>query len=388
MLYLVTGTPGSGKTLNTIKFVNESPQFHHHEKKLEDGTKEKVRRNIYYFNIRDLDPELGWIEINEEQAKKWYEFPSGSVFIFDEAYDIFPAKSSGAKSPEHVTKLATHRHYGMDIFLICQKSSGQVDTFVRGLINRHQHYSRVYGLATVNRYTWETCQLNTESASIKKLANISTLKMDKKYFGKYHSADEHTHTRNLPWKDFIKFGIGAIAVIGFIVWFWITFQSVLSETEDAIDGTIDGVSAAIDPDSERYSRRQTSQQTKPLEEMTFVELHTPEIEGLPWTAPIYREVTAARSWPRPGACVEFIEPDSCVCYSQQATKVPISTEMCQQIVKEGFYDWTKDDGTAHGFSSFAATSQSAGKEENRESRAILINHRPYPRMKNSGSRIE
>lgn len=312
MLYLVTGTPGSGKTLNTIKFIRESKQFQ--------------GRNIYYFGIRDLNPEFGWTELKEDEAKAWHDLPSNSVIIFDEAYNIFPTKHGAQGTPEHVKQLAVHRHKGFDIFLICQKVVGQLDTFTRGLINRHQHYARIMGSLNINRFTWDVCQQNPDSASTRKDANVDQFRMDKKYFGVYHSADEHTHTLSVPWKKvvflFVLLGLLVLTVRSFMAYF------DRGEPEPVAVAGEGGY--AVPPPVQAQQR-----------DLTYAELVTPEIESIPWSAPIYREkFSDVQDWPRPAACYES-KRSGCRCFTQQATPLQVPESMCQAIVKGGFFDHTK-----------------------------------------------
>lgn len=311
MLYLVTGTPGSGKTLNTIKFVAEAKQF--------EG------RDIYYFGIRDLSPDLGWQELTEEEAFKWYELPSNAVIIFDEAYNVFPTKHGSQGTPEHVKRLATHRHQGHDVFLICQKVVGQLDTFVRGLINRHQHYARIMGSLNINRFTWDVCQQNPDSASTRKDANVDQFRMDKKYFGVYHSADSHTHTLSVPWKK-IVFIFVLLGMLGGLVYtikgFFIRDDPVpvTSSYSGVVGGQVMGGGSR---------------------QMSFSDLVTPEVDGFPWSAPMYREAFSdVQDWPKPSACYTS-ERTGCRCFTQQGTPLDVPDEMCLAIVSGGFFDHTR-----------------------------------------------
>jgi zona occludens toxin len=310
MLYLVTGTPGSGKTLNTIKFVAEGKQF--------EG------RDIYYFGIRDLSPDLGWQELTEEQAYKWYELPSNAVIIFDEAYNVFPTKHGSQGTPEHVKRLATHRHQGHDVFLICQKVVGQLDTFVRGLINRHQHYARIMGSLNINRFTWDVCQQNPDSASVRKDANVDQFRMDKKYFGVYHSADTHTHTLSVPWKKIVMIFVG----IGVLVLLLYQIKGFFIRDEpQPVTSTYSGAIGAPQLSSDR--------------DLTFSELVTPEVPGFPWSAPMYREAfTDVQDWPKPSACYTS-ERTGCRCFTQQGTPLDVPADMCLSIVAGGFFDHTR-----------------------------------------------
>lgn len=320
MLYLVTGTPGSGKTLNTIKFIRESKQFQN--------------RDIYVFGIRDLNPEFGWNMLDEEQAKAWHDLPSNSVIIFDEAYNIFPTKHGAQGTPDHVKKLAVHRHKGFDIFLICQKVVGQLDTFTRGLINRHQHYARIMGSLNINRFTWDVCQQNPDSASTRKDANVDQFRMDKKYFGAYHSADEHTHTLSVPWKKIAFLGVLIVLLVLCVRSFMGYFDRGQPDPHQGAQGMMQGQGGVAGPPIG------SSQQRGP-QALTFAELVTPEVASLPWSAPIYREkFTDVQDWPRPAACMDS-KSGGCKCYSQQATPLHVPFDMCKRIVAGGFFDHTK-----------------------------------------------
>lgn len=316
MLYLVTGTPGSGKTLNTIKFIRESKQF--------EG------RDIYYFGIRDLNPEFGWVELDEEQAFAWHDLPSNSVLIFDEAYNVFPTKHGAKGTPDHVKKLAVHRHKGFDIFLITQKVTGQLDPFVRGLINRHQHYARIMGSLNINRFTWDVCQQNPDSPTARRDANIDQFRMDKTYFGAYHSADTHTHTLSVPWK---KIGFLLLLLV-LLVFFVFKFMDYFNRDEpEQYSTSMSGTAPGMPP---IYQSGQSQQK-----QLTFSELVAPEVEGVPWSAPIYRDkYTDTQDWPRPAACYRSFRT-GCKCFTQQASRLDVPESMCNAIVDGGWFDHTK-----------------------------------------------
>lgn len=327
MLYQVTGTPGQGKTLNTIKFVNEEERF--------------KDRPVYYFGIKDLDDSFGWTEITEKEAFEWYDLPSGSVIIFDEAYNVFPVRHASKQPPKHVKELAVHRHKGMDIILINQKVSGQVDPFIKGLINEHHHYDRIFGTSAVNRFMWPRCCDNVNSPTERKNANTVLCKLDNKYFGKYHSADQHTHKSQLP-KGRIALFLGALVLCFGMAYYAYVQISPAPPTE---------------PNQERFNKGLSDPAGLPMgsakdpTEMTYTEAYTPEISGMPWTAPAYREVMQPVTYPRPN-CVRWSDHDrpestgkmkGCHCFSQQGTRMSVSASICNAVVKGGFFDVTKPD---------------------------------------------
>lgn len=327
MLVLVTGTPGAGKTLNTIKYISEQPQF--------------KNRDIYYFGIRDLSPEFGWNEMTEEQAYGWHDLPSGSVIVFDEAYNIFPAKHGGKDTPDHVKKLAVHRHKGFDIFLVCQKVVGQLDTFVRGLVNEHHHYQRIFGSKTVNRFVWTSCQNDPNSSGVRKNANITPCRLDKKYYGKYHSADQHTHTLQLPTG---KIALAVICLILLFILLFIFKRQMMAFAQP--EKPQPQQSSFLQGDKQQNQPNTYSQNHDPeLKRLSLAESLIPTVKGLPWTAPIYNDQLKAKTWPRPAACMilEKLESKPCKCFTQQATPLEVDYKVCIDIARNGFFDFTKSD---------------------------------------------
>jgi hypothetical protein len=105
MINLSTGLPGAGKTLFTIAFVKELA--------------DKEKRPVFYSGITDLA--LDWQEID---AEKWMDAPDGALIVIDECQRIFRPRGSAAKVPEYVSALETHRHKGLDLFLISEAAAG------------------------------------------------------------------------------------------------------------------------------------------------------------------------------------------------------------------------------------------------------------------------
>jgi len=356
MLYLVTGTPGQGKTLNTIKFVNEDARF-----------KDRV---VYQHGIKSLDDSFGWNSMDEEQARKWYDLPTGSVLIFDEAYTIFPTRHGAKQPPKHVQELATHRHSGFDIILICQKVNGQVDPFIRGLVNEHHHYDRIMGSSAVNRFMWSHCCETVNSASTRKDANTKLCTLDKKYFGKYHSADQHTHKANYP-KGRIAMFVGAIVVCGFMAYY---AYHQLSSRGDQADREAKQIVDQLGGSQEATS--------KAADNMSYVEAYTPEIKGMPWTAPAYKEIIVPVTYPKPN-CLRWSihgnhdpKQSGCRCYSQQGTLMDVSANICESIVQGGFFDVTKEDGNKNLYNNSGGSSAPRyypGAKSQKSNRAVFLN---------------
>ena len=329
MIYLFTGTPGASKTLNAIKFVNEDDTF----AIFEDGVKTDKRRPVYYFNIRDV--KLPWSELSLDEAMKWFDLPFGSVIIFDEAYDVFPQRLRG-EAPEQVKKLATHRHNGYDIVIITQKVGGQIDSFVRGLIELHYHFDRRFGTQLVTRYQFQKCCENVNDYHARKQAQAKQITIDKKYFVLYHSAEVHTVKANVPWKRFAVIPLLLIIAVA-LVWYGVS--------------TVFGGDRLPDETAQTKSSNENSSffpKASTAEKITFeqyVAQYQPRIEGLPHTAPVYDDVSKPKTYPKL-ACIIWrpdTEHETCKCITQQGTttKVPIST--CKNLANNGYFDPAKED---------------------------------------------
>ena len=145
-IYLVTGTLGAGKTLNTIQMV--------HERAKAEG------RPVYFANVNGMFEAGGltfenWHKMpnpNDEGVDlatavtphSWQNAPDGSILVIDECQKFFPATSINTKSPSYVLDLAECRHRGFDVYLITQ-SPHLIDPKIKAWVSPHIHYRRIGG---------------------------------------------------------------------------------------------------------------------------------------------------------------------------------------------------------------------------------------------------
>jgi zona occludens toxin len=307
MIFLVTGSPGGGKTLNTLKFINEDDQF--------------KDRPIYYFNIKDLT--LDWSEIEADQVKKWQSLPDNSIIVVDEAQRVFPKRSNNITAPTGVSELDTHRHRGFDFFFITQHPT-LVDHDLRKFVGQHRHYERSFGMDSTRMLTWQKAQYNVDDYHIRQEAETTRIKFDKKYYNTYKSATDHNVKKRIPAKLWFVI-IGALGSVGGIIYFVSTF----------------GVSSP-NPDLNNIpsprSLTPSLNINKSNEEFGYFENLTPRVASLPSSAPQFDSLTEPQSFPRISACVTMAVSDACQCYSQQATKINVPVAMCLQIVSDGYFD--------------------------------------------------
>lgn len=214
MIYLVTGTPGAGKTLFTILMLSE------------------VRdRPIYYYKIK-LKPAgvaalPNWTEISKEDLEHWSQYPDGSIFLVDEAHTVFPQRGTTAKLPQFIEDLAEHRHRGMDFYVIDQHPK-DVDIFIRRRTYQHWHWVNVFGMDSSTKMAWQGyTDEQPDDYHAKKKAEKSRHKFPKQVYDWYESASVHTKKKRIPWQ------IYAIPVLllvaGLLAWY--AFHVLMKEPE-------------------------------------------------------------------------------------------------------------------------------------------------------------
>lgn len=303
MISLSTGLPGAGKTLYTITYVKDLA--------------EKENRQVFYSGIKDLS--LDWQEIEPE---KWSECPPGAIVVIDECQRIFRPRRSDTKVPAYVSALETHRHNGLDIFLITQHPM-LMDASVRRLTERHWHICRRFGMQRSSIFQFESCkdQPLTQTATAQRLE----WSFPRQSFDYYKSAEVHTVKRRLPMQYYLMFIIPLIflAIVWYIYNRYYTGKSVVTPPAAAEKLTGD-------------TRQKPNGDKKSITVAEYLDQNVPRVTGLAYTAPIYDKITEPDEAPVPVACLSS-KARGCKCYSQQATLLDMPQSLCQQIVEHGFF---------------------------------------------------
>ena len=206
MLSLKTGVPGSGKTLSAVKelydALRKSPDrvvFVHGVKDLVlphrklpvrvlQGGQKIERREVV---LADGTVDLLSVVVEEEDPGSvyevdWSQVPDGALILIDEAQRVFPMRGAGQKVPAHVSFLNTHRHRGIDIWVITQHPK-LIDNAVRRLVGKHQHYRRMFGGQRAVVYEWDQCSDGLQFSSATKGAFL----YPKSVYALYKSAEVH-----------------------------------------------------------------------------------------------------------------------------------------------------------------------------------------------------
>ncbi|WP_425219092.1 zonular occludens toxin domain-containing protein [Ralstonia solanacearum] len=319
MLTLITGQPGNGKSLYTISFV--------------EAKRQAESRPVFYFGIPELT--LPWTML--EDATKWHECPEKSIIVIDEVQKVMPPRPSSSRPPQHVSELETHRHKGFDLFFMTQDPS-LVDNHLKKLAGEHIHLIRQWGRQKADLYKMQKVQDPT-NANLKRALH-STFPYPKKVFEWYKSADAHTHKKAVPFKYYLMYALPVVALATAAFGGWKLWRISHPDTPVAAARAAASVPGA--PAAPGVPGAVVPAQRGPLTAAEYVASYTPRVDGLQYTAPAYDELTRPTRVPVPAACVRI--RGGCECWTQQGTHLETPPQLCDQVVKRGFFEAFDADG--------------------------------------------
>lgn len=335
MIYLITGTPGTGKTAFAVSsIINNREGLFKYE--TEDG--EVVDRPLYFCHIDGLDEKaLKAHRLTEEQIQSAplnELVPQGSVVIVDEADYAYPTRAAAKEVPPYVKTLKELRHDGFTLILMTQHPS-MLDSYLRNLVGKHWHLERKQ--VGTKLYEFYRCETNLASACAAKGVTSDFYKPDKRAFKYYKSASVHIKFKKKLHPVF--YGMGLLLVCAPLFFYYSSgrFKRYVGAEEQPAAVAIAETSAPAQQQAaaDNYPAAPPMAASVPIG--AKVEDYRPRIANLQETAPIYDSLRQVADFPRRVACVA--SADSCNCYSQQATILPdISTAECRAIVKQRPFD--------------------------------------------------
>lgn len=346
MFVLRTGLQGNGKTLTTIKEV--------------DAKAHAEGRVVYYCNITGFKPDhpaikATWLPF--DFPERWFDLPSNSIIVIDEAQTWFRVRPQGSKVPDFATRLEIMRKDGHELHCITQ-SPKLIDSHMRQLCNMHIHYSRGNGGPIIKRWVFQNPELTVNDNKLE-FANgeSSRITIDKSFFGCYESVKDGSahHFKFRPPKALIVLGV-CLVVIAALSYRFYTNRIAPSTAQ------IDAPGAQFPQPLEQSGQASfVGSGTAPLTTEQYIESRIPRVPDLPSSAPMYDQITQPVSYPKT-FCVsskdqQLIERASskmtlgykdgrlqgCRCNTQQGSKVEISFDVCMATVENGFFDPAKPD---------------------------------------------
>ncbi|MNZ50781.1 Zonular occludens toxin (Zot) [compost metagenome] len=392
MLVIRTGLPGNGKTLNTIKEVDEKARAE--------------SRPVYYHNVAGLDPrklQAEWYEFAE--PLKWHELPHNSIVVVDEAQGSEAAPMFGVRDPrkpvpEHISAFETMRHRGHEVHLITQDPRF-IDVHARRLCNKHIHYWRIFGSQKVSRYETERVVNDVEKLSAFAQSSRTVITLDKRFFGVYTSTQAGHHIKFRPSKKFVASALvilfAVVASFYVIDGFTGDVSEPVAESESSpslgaqVVSSAKGLLPGIVP-------KDAAAVVSPAQ---YVSQRSPRVDNLPASAPLYDGLTQpvahprlycmsstdpdvyARSWQRMPSGMVNGKQTVCQCYTQQGNRVKTDFRFCLDTVEYGYFDPTiadRDAAKAQGMVDRQSPPESLQvAEQPPQIRAIGVKYQPEAR---------
>jgi len=329
VITLLTAPPGNGKTLYLVtKLVKEF----HQEVDNGDGTKTEVPRPVYYFNIPELA--LPWLKI--DNPREWQKLPAGAIVVVDEAQHVWPKRPAGAKVPDDIAAMTTHRHQGIDFVLITQ-SPKLIDSYVCELVGRHLALFRALGWHRATLYRWDEYMADWRTRSARRDALKSNFRFPKDGYKLYKSSELHTHKPTVPlifW---------SLPLLVGLLWFgWHNLSGVLDrwrnptkQGEDIAKASTfskpgQPVAATKTPAVDVADPAGISQRSKAAFSASGAGSNAAGL--LPWTDERFAKLVEPKRAPTPAGCVVRSGGEACVCYTEDATVLQVDPKFCSEFV--------------------------------------------------------
>ena len=218
MIYLITGVPGSGKSLYAISTLVQ--QLVGQTITLPNGEPGKRRLVVDGVKGLKLDHVLmapGVFGIDGQVAPgdgdgvwSWPDWcQPGDVIFIDEVQRWWRPRGNGVKPSRDVAMLETHRHKGVDFVIVTQHPM-LLDQNVRRLVGRHTHVRRMFGGLRAALYDWDSCAADPSRIGA---ATVSYWGYPKKAFDLYVSSELHTKQKQ---KIPLWLAVPVLAFVGFL----------------------------------------------------------------------------------------------------------------------------------------------------------------------------
>ena len=329
---LITGTPGSGKTLKMVSMMANDEMFQPDE----NGISRKVFTNIKGLKIPHIYietdakklPKSTDEQLSAHDMYEWIKKPEniGSIVVVDEAQDVWPARSAGSKIPENVQWLNKHRHYGIDIFVLTQGPK-LLDQTLRTLVRKHYHIaSNKMGMRTLLEF--QTCADDPLKMVSNAFSSIYTL--DKKVYDLYESAEVHTVNKVKRSKWFYTLPVILLLIPVFVGLSYKMLSSYGKKQEET--ASKEESASELKDNSASSANIETVQSSNGN---LTPEMFVPVLPEKPESKPIYNGVRQVKTFEHIAGCIEGGKT-GCTCYSQQGTPLKeITKEMCKDYARNG-----------------------------------------------------
>lgn len=314
MITLITGAPGSGKSLILVdEFLREAKEAN--RKIIADGIPDLV---IDHEPAQSVDKWTKYVEDQSSQdgKKLLFDFPQGALVVIDECQRVFRPRKAGANVPAEVAAFETHRHQGLDFILITQHP-GLLDSNVRRLVGRHLH---IRDVGFLGRWVYEWPEA-TEPDRFKTAPVKRKWKLPKRSFDLYKSSSLHVKpVRGFPTALKVLI-VSGVLLAGGVYYATQSISKKINPNE---------TTANAKPGAVKEGLQKAVQDYDPIAD------RIPKHPNYPESAPLYDGMRQVKAVPQIQTCYET--KDDCKCYSQQMTRVYVTGDFCKRFVHNPDFD--------------------------------------------------
>jgi zona occludens toxin len=344
MITLVTGGPGTGKTAWLIHQLLELKKAQPYRELFIHGVRKLTAFPHQTIFCRSPLCDLCTASVVPDESlfvedwPQWYK--SHYLIVVDEVQRIW-SQSNGNNRTDAISRLQTHRHYGLDFWLISQ-SPKLIHVDVKAMVGRHVHL--VAKWSGRKEFEWPEIQENTQ---LRSGAVERPYKLPKHVFSLYSSAEVHTkQEKRKPLSFYAAVGalFFALCAVATVVYRMKSRINPVVESSVSSDGG-GGALAPLLPSDEKGFNSSTFDKV-PMSTPEQIQIAmTPVVVGLPWSAPIYKDLVKPVSMPVVVGCIKSMKKDDfrCSCYTQQATIVEMPPDVCSLYVQHQAFNHFKPD---------------------------------------------
>jgi len=241
MIRVVEATPGAGKTNIVVEWLC---------KEVDRGFYDEIYTSINGLRIvgvKSMDAQFDWRLLNPINSETNLRDDKKRLIVYDEAQyeEAFMKENRSAKN-EIGKDLSTHRHYGMDIWMITQ-SSTLLNTYVHANTGEHVFMYRPRKKKTVKIYWWSHIQKSLSKDAFKTADDEQTWRLNPSMFPLYTSTSGVTDGETRKSTKLFSILFSALLVfsfIGFMIYQGIGSFKSMSGNDDSANDVL-----TVDPDA-------------------------------------------------------------------------------------------------------------------------------------------
>ncbi|WP_426788007.1 zonular occludens toxin domain-containing protein [Xanthomonas campestris] len=312
MLHLITGQNGSGKSLRAIQIMYER-----HGQGME----------VYACGFRGL--KAPFVKPFAD-PRRWSELPPNSVLFVDEAQQVWRTRGPTRPVPPEVQALETHRHQGIDIYLITQ-SPMYLDSHIRPLITTHQHLVS-YDKGSARLFQFSECREDVKSSALRNKADFKVWRYPTEHYADYESAEVHTAKPKIPWRQRAAklLFVGAFLLVLYSLWLAFFRDPPEPEVKAAATPAATTMAALVPPVSNAATVAPVYANAQ-----DYAAHHQPRIAEAPWSMPALdgRGVVAEPEL----YCMSSGRGrgGTCTCLTEQGTRYLLPRPRCEYVARWG-----------------------------------------------------